>query len=239
MPLPSLLQRKQPAQPSRNHGRAEARCEQSYSRAERSDLAVSRELTFGKYENAPSAVDQIAGEGKTFAEPGVARQGEDIEQRDYREISEAVEQAAKKTAIARRATHRFQALSIHCYGQAAPQARRQGVKDKSRIKVGDVIRDHERWAFHGAKIFAAPYARPPEHQERRASQRGENRGSQKARRPALSPARIIEGCDTLRGLRDQLFQSFNRIRRGEFRFAQIHLIAVFECAEKLDAVDRA
>ena len=239
MPLSSLLQRKQPTQSSRNHGHAEPSGEESYSRAERSDAAVSRELTFGKYEDAPSAVDQIAGEGKTFAEAGLSRQGEDIEQRDYREISEAVEQAAKKSAIGRRATHRFEALSIHRYGQAPPHARRQGVKDENGIKVGDVIRDHEHRAFYAAKIFAAAYTRPPEYQECGASQRRENRGSQKTRRPALSPARIMECSGALRGLRDQLFQSFDGIRRGEFCFAQIHLIAVFEGAEEFDAVDRA
>ncbi len=239
MHLSSLLQPKQPTQSRRNYRHAKPSGEESYSRAERSNVAVSRELTFGKYENAPSAVDQIAGEGKTFAEAGLSRQGEDIEQRDYREISEAVEQAAKKSAIGRGATHGVQALSIHRHGQAPPQARRQRVKNERGIKVGDVIRDHEHRAFNGAKIFAAVYARPPEYQECGASQRRENRGSKKTRRPALSPARIMECCGALRGLRDQLFESFDGIRRGEFCFAQIHLIAVFEGAEELDAVDRA
>ena len=49
VPLARLLQRKQAIQSSRNHWRAEPCGEESYSGAERSDAAVSRELAFGKY----------------------------------------------------------------------------------------------------------------------------------------------------------------------------------------------
>jgi hypothetical protein len=147
VPLARLLQRKQAIQSSRNHRRAKPCGEESYSGAKRSDAAVAREFAFGKYEDAPSAVDQIACERETFAETGLSRQGKDIEESDCCEILQPAEQLADESALRRWAAHRFQALSIHCYGEAPASGPRQGVKDENRIEKGDVIRDHERWPF--------------------------------------------------------------------------------------------
>lgn len=124
MSFSSLLQREQPIQSGRNHWHAEPCGEESYSSAERSDAAVACEFTFRKYEDTPPTVDQIAGERKTLAEPGLQRQGVDVEERDCQEVLRPFEQTRKKSEVGRGIAHRFEALSVHRYGEAAPQARR-------------------------------------------------------------------------------------------------------------------
>src|SRR5208282_1878760 len=84
--------------------------------------------------------------------------------------------------------HRFEKLSIHGDGEFAPQSCGQSFKYVGGIEKSDMVRDDQNRSIHTAQIFATADARPSEKQHRRASEKLENQGANRAYGPALRPA---------------------------------------------------
>src|SRR6185437_14582507 len=139
----------------RHHGNAQLRSQQADARAKWVHLDGARALAFGEDEDAPAAIDQIAGKSEALPKSRTARQWKQVEDGDDEPVRHSICDAPQKAAAARRAAHGFEALAIHRNRQTTAQALGQAIEDACGIEVGDVVRNHQHGTARFREIFAA------------------------------------------------------------------------------------
>ena len=116
--------------------------------------------------------------------------------------------------------------------------RRKRGLHKSNIHVANVIADHQYRAANSTQILAALYSRPSEQEYGGTHQQIMREQANPRHRPALRPSRIVIAHTRRRLAAQHGFEIADSFNGSKSRFAQIHLIAIFQCAEQFNPVER-
>ena len=119
-------------------------------------------------------------------------------------------------------------------------SRRHGNQHKTHVDVGHVVAGDQDRPFDAFEILAADNRWVRHDQRRRQRKQVVEEVANPAYRPTLRPAGIsIAALLCALRLVQQAFQLTDGVDLREVRFAQVHLITVFQRAHQFDAVHRA
>src|SRR5262249_7633643 len=139
-----LFEAEEPVNAHGNYWQIKSRCKQADAFAEFGHLARLRPLAFRKNQYVVALVSAASGIWNASRVPRLRGTQKHMEERRSQKVAKRGAPAPQKNPFARRIALSAHHPPRHRGSEPMTQLRRQCFENKANIKIGDVVRDHQR-----------------------------------------------------------------------------------------------
>src|SRR4051794_2896050 len=164
--LSRLLQLKHTINPHRNHWYSKISYQQSNAGTKGVHPTVCGVSSFGKNQDAVTAIHRLSRKRKALTKPGLAWEGKNIQQGNSQEPFHAIKNAQDEVPISRRRAQRLKRFATGSGREFVSDPARQSREYESDIDIIYVVGDDQYWALHFPKILPAFNFRPTQDEYR-------------------------------------------------------------------------